>query len=199
MELKSSNQIFHERLEIGKCGEQIIGNILMKQGFVIQPLYQFDPSKTPKLFSETDEFDAPDFIAFGKNKVIFPESKLKNQWVDMKYSVDENQLETGFDLKSWIQYRKLYERTGIEIHVFFIQQEQEPIGIYKLVINKELLSNMKENVDYRRDPKNEMIYFNFDILQGVDGAWDYDDYTAIRDYTKQTLKQVINKKRMGKI
>ncbi len=174
--MKINKNKFQVNLEDGQEGEKQLAEILLKQGAIIQPLYQYEPTKTPYLFFD-DNFTplvAPDILVIRGGVVTFAECKRKHGWT--KNWMYDGRLETGLDNRLFLQYVRLYELSKIPIEIYFIHEDEEPVGIYRITINEqnyhELLSGRQELRRIDKIPKNNnehtcMTFFDIEDLEKI--------------------------------
>jgi len=127
---------FAEALEFGEEGEEIIARFLVERGCVVSPLYQYEGHGSAPVLLVHDagrlrKLIHPDLLVVGRErKVLFAEVKRKRRWTGPFPARRERGRETGFDERLYRHYCEVAERTGIELWLFFLHQEQEPTGIY---------------------------------------------------------------------
>lgn len=129
---------FKKSFEEGTQAEEFIEKHLVKQGYIILPMSQFDDSKShPSMFDENNKYITPDIICFKSGSMLFIDVKLKKQWV-----TGYNGIETGIDQHSYDQYMTLSEKLNIPCDIIFVHpptKENEKIeggvGVYKVNIN----------------------------------------------------------------
>lgn len=188
--LMNSENSFRKKLEFGEEAERKICMYLQKQGYYTLPLYQFrrrietENNGTPsfkyivnffKNKTKSDkEIASPDIIVVGNKKNFFCEVKRKQSWV-RGYGVDDA-IETGLDISRLEDYFKLMESSNMELHLYFIQEIQEPIGVYRIIINNKNVERIMENVrkpaqrvykshDYKKT--EYMAFFNINDLEKI--------------------------------
>jgi hypothetical protein len=122
---------FQDALAFGRDGEERVAAKLIRLGFVVSPLYQYEGHKrAPVLLYRLDGavgcLTHPDLAVFGKT-CCFAEVKRKRRWVDFDRG---RGLETGCNLGLWQQYLAVGRATGLPVWLFFIHEEQEPTGVF---------------------------------------------------------------------
>jgi len=128
MELKRTS--FEDSLQFGEDGEHEVAKILINRGVTLMPLYQYNKEHAPYLLNVNGNITSPDLLCF-KNDCFFVEVKTKNQWVEYC-----GEMETGFDLKHFEDYRKIFETTNKKVYVFFNHKTKDPQGIYYIELMK---------------------------------------------------------------
>lgn len=123
---------FKQNLEFGQGGEKEVASLLLKKGFTILPLYQFTDDISPKILKHNLSYVSPDLTIFKNGKTLFIEVKRKKTWVKYKGT-----WETGCDYSLYRHYRELSIETGIELWMFFVHENDEPIGIYAINITED--------------------------------------------------------------
>jgi len=126
------NKNFKDNLRFGQQGEAEIEQLLIKKGYTILPLYQFDADHAPYIHSNEDEINSPDLICFKDKKITYVEVKTKNKW--MRYY---DLVRTGFDIRQYNHYKRLKEVTGIDLYIFFNHKKESPTGIYFTELDNE--------------------------------------------------------------
>jgi len=179
----NNNEFFQNQLEFGEEAERIVNDYLISQGYFTLPLYQFrrvetELTGTPSFkyiskYGFTKEIPSPDIIVCGKGENFFCEVKRKQSWVDKKYS---SRLETGLDRPRLEEYFKLMENSNMDLHIYFVQEEQEPIGIYRIIITNEnrneVMESVREKPQYVRKSHNYiktewMAFFGIKNLEKI--------------------------------
>lgn len=123
---------FSESLAFGKEGEHRVAIELFNRGFYVMPLYQFSDALAPAIYALSQSYTAPDLIACKDGKVYFVEVKRERQWVR-----GFNGTETGVTAKLYDGYKRLSDDTGVPLFVVFLQDVQEPTGVYMTEIHNE--------------------------------------------------------------
>lgn len=165
----TNKEKFEKLLAWGEEGEKIIGELLLQEGWFVQPLYQYEKKKTPYIFyynGDVIKIIAPDISIIKEGQLLFVECKRKNEWVKDWRGIGS--LETGFNNSQLLSYLKTYDLTKIPIEVYFIQEEMEPIGIYKLRIDsmtrdRLLFEPSFRRIDYMTANGKEVCMSFFDI------------------------------------
>ena len=122
---------FADALAFGRDGEERVAAKLIRLGFVVSPLYQYEGLKrAPVLLYRLDgavgSLTHPNLAVFGKS-CCFAEVKRKRRWVDFDR---ERGLETGCNFGLWKQYLAVARTTGLPVWFFFIHEVQEPTGVF---------------------------------------------------------------------
>ena len=166
---------FLQQLEWGKEGEKEICNLLAEQGESFMALYQFEDDIAPKIMGAEGDIISPDIIRFSNGRAYFAEVKRKTQWVK-GWSVS-GEIETGLNNKHFLEYVKTSKITGLDVEIYFIQEEMAPLGIWKYTIkpnyngedcNDELQSRrIGDNFDRRTGKNVKMTYFRIGSLQKI--------------------------------
>ena len=125
MEQKQKN--FEQQLQFGIDGEKIVAENFMQQGFFILPVYQFDVNTAPVLFSTNKQYILPDMVVFRNLECAFIEAKRKRQYVKWK-----GKIETGICQRLYDHYMQIHKNTGLDVFIVFVQEEEEPTGIFYL-------------------------------------------------------------------
>lgn len=134
---------FKESVKFGEEGEEIVMKYLIeKEDRECQPLFQFEPNKTPIIYSKNGKIISPDIQSYIDGRCIFVECKRKNKWVNWN---GEDQ--TGLDYKHWKNYTNLVYSTYCELEIYFLHKD----GLFRFKINHRLLKKWK-NMDEDKLP-----------------------------------------------
>lgn len=116
---------FSEKLAFGEEGERLVASFLMGRGASVLPLYQYQSTRAPLVFSRRSRIIAPDLYVWRVGKDYHAECKRKTRWVRFT-----GQLETGLNKRHFNSYLELIERTNREVVCFFLHEREEPTGLY---------------------------------------------------------------------
>tara|TARA_R110002110_G_scaffold42316_8_gene132948 strand:- start:1232 stop:1717 length:486 start_codon:yes stop_codon:yes gene_type:complete len=123
--MEQSKENFNENLVFGQEGEKEIGEILIKKGFNVMPLYQFSDELAPQIISKEKNYISPDLMCFRNGKSVFIEVKSKNKWVNYK-----GVIETGCNYKHYKHYKELAIKTKLEVYMVFNHVKGDFQGVY---------------------------------------------------------------------
>lgn len=130
MEQKVDN--FKDALAFGQDGEKEVASLLLKKGYAVLPLYQFEDDISPKIIEINGSHISPDLTIFKQNKCTFLEVKRKRQWVEFK-----GVIETGCNYCHYLHYKKIANLTGVDLFMAFLHEEKMPTGIFFVNINEK--------------------------------------------------------------
>lgn len=160
---------FKEKLAFGEEGEAIVVEMLTHQfQRTCLPLYQFTPRYAPVWHTPAGEVKAPDIVSItNTGRTIHAESKRKQSWV-IGYNSNTSR-ETGIDAKLWVHYIRLVRFTRVPLELYFVQEVEDPIGIYKLTISEATLDEFAQNPNMFRfaNMPERMIFFPYEKLTKV--------------------------------
>ena len=165
---------FTEKLAFGEEGEKVVMEYLLNQGRICLPMYQFNPKTAPKIMTPYGEVTSPDFITIhGRNRTIYAESKRKKMWVT-SYNHDTER-ETGIDNRHFKAYCQLVKVTGTPLELYFIHEEMDPKGLYRIVLKEVMIDEwVKERRHFRFDymitqggKNTPMIFFPYEMLEKI--------------------------------
>lgn len=125
------NEHFRYTLRQGQLGESIISRWLIERGNSIMPVYEkeIDDGKGPQFYSRDGHFAAPDLFVFAansrnggerflwaeaKHKTVFSWYRKRPAWV------------TGIDLNHFEDYRRVEQRSGVPVWLFFLHSSSTP-------------------------------------------------------------------------
>ena len=123
---------------IGNYGEDLVTNILEKQGYVV---YR----------TSTDKSHPIDLIAidtYNEDEIMYTEVKTKSRRYCCK--------DTGIDLHSWNRYLNLINENQKKAYLFFVDEFEE--AIYYCCINR-IYKEKKFRIKYDEGAKNGIVYF----------------------------------------
>lgn len=123
MEQKSVS--FDEQYKFGQEGEIEISNTFKNKGFMILPVWQFTKDSAPVLYGKNQDLILPDMVIFKHLECAFVEAKRKRQYVHY-----EGGKETGISYRLYKQYMAIHFYTGLDVLVAFLQEEEEPTGMF---------------------------------------------------------------------
>lgn len=125
LETIRKNFEFREKLKYGEDGEREVANLLIKMGYSILPLYQFNNENAPLLFTLNKDLILPDLTVFNAGKVIFVEVKTKNRWTKWKGNT-----ETGFNYRLYQHYIDVMGQTKLNVVAIFNHKTEPPTGCF---------------------------------------------------------------------
>lgn len=147
---------FSQQLAFGEEGEHEVAMYLISKGVSVMPLYQFESTHAPLIYSVNSNIVSPDLICF-KDDCFMVEVKTKNQWVKFK-----DRVETGFDYKHYNHYKSIQTTTGKDVFVFFNHKTQPPLGFYftKLDDYTRIWDGIVKGVKVH----SQMVFYNINSL-----------------------------------
>lgn len=151
---------FKEALAFGQDGEREIAKELIKKGYYVLPLYQFQDEISPKIIGEKN-YISPDLICFKNNTTIFVEVKSKTGWVKFN-----GVIETGCNYEHYKHYRDISAKTKIKTYIVFNHVLGEHKGIYYIDVLKNGRywdGKVKDKSVYDAEyfwNKNDLLEFN---------------------------------------
>ena len=154
-----SKDNFKEALAFGQDGEREIAKKLIRKGYYVLPLYQFQDEISPKIIGDENYISA-DLICFKNNNTIFVEVKSKNQWVEFA-----GKIETGCNYKHYQHYRDIALKTKIKTYIVFNHVKGNYQGVYYVDVLKDGRywdGNVKGKNVYKAEyfwNKNDLIEF----------------------------------------
>jgi len=131
---------FDDRLVFGAEGEHIVARWLMRLGAVVSPLYQYtEHGKAPVVLWTADGKTIsrihPDLACWKDGASYFVEVKRKRQWTRDPDQPERGE-ETGFDQRLFDHYAEIAARTGAKLYVFFLHEQQPPMGLFFAEISR---------------------------------------------------------------
>ena len=154
---------FKEALQYGQEGEHIVAALCLSQSFSVMTLYQFTASTAPLILCNTSSFTSPDLMLWKQGKSWFAEVKRKNQWVRF-----DGNVETGLNYRHYLEYKSLSDKTGIPCILFFIQENEQPTGIYIVDIHNTNTRYWKGmNNDWGIVKQPPMLFFTSESLTRI--------------------------------
>lgn len=169
---------FQNQRAYGRIGEGLCGRWLIYDGgWTLLPAYEIEiPSgKGPRLFTSGEQLIAPDIFAMKYQK-----RKLLCKWYEAKHKTrftwyrKAQNWQTGIDLRHYLDYIKVQERTKIEVYLLFLhtcslpsQYDLNygspttcPIGLYGQTLNY-LATHEHHRDSFERNERNyPMVYWN---------------------------------------
>lgn len=165
---------FSDKLAFGEAGERQVRDYLTTQEQrMATAMFEFNPKTAPKIYTPTEELTSPDIISYKDGQTIFVECKRKNQWVICNPYTER---ETGIDAKAWRQYKKLVEISKIPIEIYFLHENTQPTGLYRVRIDQKFLDELAEDpnkVSFSVFNENNekrtmrMILFPYELLEKI--------------------------------
>ena len=137
-----------------------IAQQLIKKGYYVLPLYQFQDEISPKIIGEKN-YISPDLICFKNNTTIFVEVKSKTGWVKFN-----GVIETGCNYEHYKHYRDISAKTKIKTYIVFNHVSGEHKGIYYIDVLKNGRywdGKVKDKSVYDAEyfwNKNDLLEFN---------------------------------------
>src|SRR6266487_2344966 len=170
---------FNDCYARGRVGEGLCGRWLIYDGgWNILPAYEIEiPSgKGPRLFTPGEQLIVPDIFAMKYQK-----RKLLCRWYEAKHKerftwrwTDAKSWQTGIDLKHYLDYIKVQERTKVEVYLLFLHRSSLPskydsehgspstcpTGLYGQML-RHLISHEHHRDSFDRGGRNyPMVYWN---------------------------------------
>jgi hypothetical protein len=174
---------FNDYYAFGRIAEsQFAQWLIHKEGWHILPAYEIEiPSgKGPRLSTALGELIVPDILAMkykGKKFLIkWYESKHKTRFT---WHWKSRNWQTGIDLRHYLDYIKVQERTGIEVYIAFLHRCSTPsksdienhspvlcpTGLYGQTLTY-LMEHEHHRDKYDRDRREyPMVYWNESNLE----------------------------------
>jgi hypothetical protein len=123
---------FERALAYGAEGEHIVANWLLDRGSAVAPLYQYTNHDQAPVILWDDSARRircvlPDLHCYRDGAAYFAEVKRKNQWW---HNRPLKCLETGMNVRLWHEYRRVREKTGCPVYIFFLHETMEPTGLF---------------------------------------------------------------------
>lgn len=157
--MEQKQKSFNEQLAFGEEGEHEVARYLISKGVSVMPLYQFENSHAPLIYTINTNVVSPDLICF-KDDCFMVEVKTKNQWVKFKGIT-----ETGFNKKHFDHYKSIQDITGKQVYVFFNHKKQKPLGFYFAKLNA--YTRIWDGVVKGKKIHPEMVFYNIKTLSRV--------------------------------
>lgn len=123
--MEQKQESFEIQYLFGKDGEIIIHNKFVDYGYLILPVWQFESKCAPLLYGKKENYILPDMLIMKDTECAFIEAKRKRQYVNWN-----GIKETGICFRLYEQYMKIHNKTGIEVFVCFLHEQQEPTGLF---------------------------------------------------------------------
>lgn len=166
------NNQFSIKLAQGQAGENAIANWFKSKGFDVLPVYEkiINTGKGPQIYtSQNTSLIAPDLLCFKEGKPIFVEAKRKSGFTWYRKTQD---WVTGIDLRHYLEYIQVLNKTKIPVYLCFIQEGQntkdssfaktaQPTGLFA-----NDLSYLIKNENHRSEKwgKSGMVYWSSNHL-----------------------------------
>lgn len=129
--MEQSKGNFSDLLKFGEEGEKDIALFLINKGYHVLPLYQFEADIAPKIFGD-NAYVSPDLVVFKDKACTFVEVKRKTRWIKYK-----GVIETGCNHRTYLHYKEIAKKTGIDLFMVFKHESINPIGIYSVNVQEE--------------------------------------------------------------
>ncbi len=172
----SMNLTILKQMEFGEEGEKVIEEYLINQNRVCMALRQFTPTFAPIITTYNGGITAPDIISFEGSNAIFVECKRKNVWIkgyNLAWNEYTSHLETGIDARLYRGYKELVQTTFIPLEIYFIQEDMQPLGIFRLKLDIETLERdanyniFRKEVMVKGNKRIPMVFFAFELLEKI--------------------------------
>jgi hypothetical protein len=158
-------QLTEARLDTGKGWERDIAIWLAAEhGYCVLPARSLnsDP-RGPRLMAGDGDLIQPDLLVMSRRARAWCDVKYRTSWSLYRTT---GKLQTGCDLAHFDDYARVQEATGIPAWLVFVQDVQEPTGVYWAPITR-LLSNVRRDPTIRLDQPFGKAWFDRDALTWV--------------------------------
>lgn len=119
-----------EEFQKGYEGEQTVVNYLERNGWETIPTFEFDGDGAPMLTSDTEDTIIPDILTSRDGVTRWVEVKTKPPYEPPEHVDDV--LQQGVEVRHWANYCTVQDVTGIDVWVFFFEQERRKLCIGSL-------------------------------------------------------------------
>ena len=111
-----------KEFKVGRVFESALARWMIRRGFCVLPVYDIAEQqfKGPQLFACDGGFVAPDMLAMKPSgQILFVEAKCKSGFT---WSRQYQRFETGIDIRHYLDYQKVAEKTGLPLWIVFLQR-----------------------------------------------------------------------------
>lgn len=173
MAMSKTGMSFEEALDMGRSGEGRVVDYLERNGWWTFPSYKYtnDGDEAPKITREEEGLNTVDIEAFLGGTHRWVEVKTKSEPREVPpYAPEPHDYEQGMDIPCWEGYKRFQEVTGINVWIFFCEDNNGTFAISTLERLKGSHTSKIDKDHERYNPAkqpDEMIYWDREDLRIV--------------------------------
>lgn len=128
---------YKANLSFGLKAEKAIARYIVEKKKASAILYSLEEKSTgsaPSIIIDGEKIILPDLKITSKenDEFFYIEVKRKTRWIKF-----EKKLEQGINYRSYLEYKKLKEKLGVPIYIFFTSEKEEPKGVFFIEIGEK--------------------------------------------------------------